>query len=105
MLVDAHQKVGHGQHRIMTQPARYRSGMGSFAPAGDPAVTDVPADSGDEPDRFLSGDQDGTLFDVQFEPAGEARRVENRLAGFQQIDVGAALPHAVLQRLAAAAVR
>ena len=82
MLVDAHQQVGHGQHRIVTKPAGSRSGMGGFTAAGDPAVPDVPADSGDAPDRFLPGDQDGPLFDVQFEPAGEARRVENRLAGF-----------------------
>ena len=94
MLVEAHQQFGHGQHRVVAQPARHRARVCRLAAAHDAAMADVAANACDQPDRLLARDQHRALLDVQLHPAGEPAR--DRAAAGAALSGARSTPHGAM---------
>jgi hypothetical protein len=70
------------------------------SPADDARVTNVAANAGHDPNRFVLGDQHRTLLDMQFHPAMKVRRIDQmpRLGDRRHVDTN--LRHIVREAFA-----
>ena len=104
MGVHAVQQFGDGKDRIVAEVAGHGAGMAGLADADDGAMADVAADAGHGGDRDVGADQHGPLLDVQFEPGGEGRGVEQGFAACDAVDVGTGVAHGLTQGAASLGV-
>jgi hypothetical protein len=97
MLVEAHQQLGHGQHRVVTQPTRHCTGVRSLTPTDDAPMANIATDAGDQAYRLSPSNQNRTLLDVKLHPAGEMARIDERLSRLERQQVNPALSHVLRQ--------
>src|SRR5580704_2228382 len=86
----------------MPQPAWHRAGVPGFADALDGPVPHIASDTGDNADRKIARHQHWPLLDMKLDPGCDALGVEQRLAFFDAIDIGADVAHAIAERAAVA---
>ena len=82
----------------MAQPARDGARMSRRADALDCAVADIATNSRDDAHRQGASEQNRTLLDVQLEPSRKLFRIDKRLPGFDPVEVGPDLAHAIAER-------
>src|SRR5581483_10868174 len=92
-------QLGCGEHRVPAQPARHRARVAGFAEALHDAVPHIAADAGDDADRQLARGEHRPLLDMQLDPGGQPRAVNERLAARDALDIGTDRAHAGRERL------
>src|ERR1700739_3304627 len=80
MPIEVRDEFRRREHRVMAQPARDGARMTSGADTFNHPMADVAADSGHDAYGQLTRQEHRTLLDMQFEPGGEALRINQRLA-------------------------
>ena len=103
MLIQTHDQIGDGKHRVAAQPARNRPGVSGFTDALHIVVAQVATNAGNHGDRNLVRDHDRPLLDVQFEVGANLRRIEQHSLLANRGDVGTGVLHGRGQRFALAA--
>jgi hypothetical protein len=72
--------------------------MSRFAVTDNTAVTDISTNASDNANRFLTHYEDGTLFNVQLNPAMEPVRIDQPLPGLDGIKINTACRHVMGKR-------